>query len=162
MASETSIAAHHYNQVSGLYDTQEDHIFKGVQANEGCTRNELEVITGLRISSVTGRANEMVTNGKLFEGDTRECRESGVVNKTLYTIKGKVNNIPKDPLYGWLRLDKYGKINDRGDRIQSPCGQYQIHKDREKYNLYKFHPTAQAHCSFIKGFNSAKEAIHSV
>jgi hypothetical protein len=83
MVAQTSIIAYNEHRASGKVGSQAMHIFDAMQFNKGYSRRELVKITGLELSSVCGRVNEMLQIGMLQESAPRKC---SITNKTIKPV----------------------------------------------------------------------------
>lgn len=73
MVKNTSVQAFHEQVRSGRDVTQRELIYDYIKHHPDCTRNMIEKGTGIRISSVTARVNELVSDGKINVTGTRRC-----------------------------------------------------------------------------------------
>ena len=87
--ADTSIIAYKEHKATGKTGSQAMYIFDAMAFNKEYSRRELVTITGLELSSVCGRVNEMLQTGLLKEVSTRKCQITGktikpVVKLTLF------------------------------------------------------------------------------
>jgi hypothetical protein len=76
--ADTSADAFHEHRDSGRLGEQQRRLMLWFHQHGGAhTRAELSQATGLRLSSVCGRVNELVALGYLEEGARRPCRVTG-------------------------------------------------------------------------------------
>jgi hypothetical protein len=83
MIASTSVLAYKEHQATGKTGTQCSYIFDCMQFNKDYSRRELAKLTGLELSSVCGRVNEMLELGMLQENGSRKCEITG---KTIHPI----------------------------------------------------------------------------
>lgn len=81
--AETSIAAYHEHRDSGKVGKQAQTILDRMRPGWGYSRRELAMVTGLELSSICGRVNELLKIGMLEEQHPRKC---GVTGKTVVPI----------------------------------------------------------------------------
>jgi hypothetical protein len=75
--ADTSIEAYHEHRDSGRLGAQHLHILDQMRPGWGYSRRELMLITGLELSSICGRVNELVKLGMLQEQSPRKCGITG-------------------------------------------------------------------------------------
>lgn len=75
--AETSIAAYREHRDSGKVGKQAQHILDCMRPGWSYSRRELMAVTGLELSSICGRVNELVGTGLLQEGAPRKCGVTG-------------------------------------------------------------------------------------
>lgn len=75
---EVSITAYRAHQASGALSAQERTIVQFLARSTGApTRAEIATGTGLRVASVCGRINALLTRHVLMETPLRRCAETG-------------------------------------------------------------------------------------
>lgn len=74
--SQTSIENYHLHRNAGDLGRQCKVLLSFMVAGKDYSRAELAQLTGVRLSSVCGRVNEMIGTA-LAEGPTRACRITG-------------------------------------------------------------------------------------
>lgn len=62
---------------SGRTSKRRAEIFRAIKFYPGKTRGELAEITGLRLSTICGRVNELMKAGAVIEDPARKCSTSG-------------------------------------------------------------------------------------
>ena len=82
--AETSLMAYEEHIASGKVGAQAQSIINSMRTEQDYSRRELARLTGLELSSICGRVNELVAIGKLEECDKRRCAVTG---KTIKPIK---------------------------------------------------------------------------
>lgn len=75
--AETSIEAYHWHRDTGRLSAQCLHILDSMQPGWSYSRRELIEITGLELSSICGRVNELLAMGLLEELAPRKCNMTG-------------------------------------------------------------------------------------
>lgn len=80
----TSISAYHDHRDSGALGKQCRQLLGSMRWTIEYTRSELAIASGLRLSSVCGRVNELMDAGYLVEGPVRPCRVTG---KRVSTVR---------------------------------------------------------------------------
>lgn len=76
--ADTSIDAYDEHRESGRLGEQQRRLMEWLHLNPGeYTRSELAKRTGIRLSSICGRVNELIELGYLEEAGRRECSETG-------------------------------------------------------------------------------------
>lgn len=84
--AETSINAYKEHKAQGKVGTQAMRIFDAMLFGKDYSRRELVGITGLELSSVCGRVNEMLQVGMLKEVAPRKCKVTGkTINPVVKT-----------------------------------------------------------------------------
>ena len=81
--ADTSIKAYKEHIATGKVGAQAQSILEFMNPGEAYSRRELAVLTGLELSSICGRVNELLSIGLLVEGVKRKCR---VTKKTISPI----------------------------------------------------------------------------
>jgi len=81
--ASTSINAYKEHRASGKLGAQAQEIFNAMQFNVTYSRRELVKLTGLELSSVCGRVNELVSIGLLIEMPARKCMVTGKTIKPV-------------------------------------------------------------------------------
>jgi hypothetical protein len=81
--AQTSISAYKEHIATGRVGTQAQAILDFMNPGESYSRRELHVLTGLELSSICGRVNELLAIGLLVEGSKRKCR---VTKKTISPV----------------------------------------------------------------------------
>jgi len=81
--AQTSINAYKEHRASGKVGAQAKAILDFMNPGEGYSRRELHVLTGLELSSICGRVNELLEMGMLKEGSKRKCM---VTKKTISPV----------------------------------------------------------------------------
>ena len=81
--AETSVMAYKEHKATGKVGSQAMYIFETMGFNKDYSRREIVQITGLELSSVCGRINEMLQSGMLKEVSQRKCKVTG---KTINPI----------------------------------------------------------------------------
>ena len=82
----TSVDAYKEHKAAGKVGTQAQHILDFLAFGKDYSRREIAGITGLELSSVCGRVNELLEVGALKEVPPRKCKVTGK------TIKPVVKN----------------------------------------------------------------------
>lgn len=82
--AHTSIAAYQEHIASGKVGKQAQSILESMRPGINYSRRELVMITGLELSSVCGRVNELLQIGMLHEAAPRKC---GVTKKTITPVE---------------------------------------------------------------------------
>jgi len=84
----TSKGAHVANYESGMYSTKRAKIFSFIYENGGCSRSDIERgIDGMRINCVTGRVNELIACGAVFEEGCKHDELTGRSVNRLYPTR---------------------------------------------------------------------------
>jgi DNA-binding IclR family transcriptional regulator len=83
MIATTSVMAYKEHKAVGKVGAQCIHIFDAMQFDKDYSRRELAKLTGLELSSVCGRVNEMLESGMLQENNSRKCQITG---KTIHPV----------------------------------------------------------------------------
>ncbi|MDO9252566.1 MAG: helix-turn-helix domain-containing protein [Hydrogenophaga sp.] len=88
MPSSTSIDNYHEHRRSGELGAQAKAIldFLKKHPNKNWSRAEIERATGIRLSSVCGRVNELTSKGLITDRPERPC---GVTGKTIRPVRFK-------------------------------------------------------------------------
>ena len=73
----TSIAAYRDHREKGKVGAQARKILVAMRPGVEYSRRELVDLTGLELSSICGRVNELLGSGLIQEGRTRPCRVTG-------------------------------------------------------------------------------------
>jgi predicted transcriptional regulator len=81
--AETSITAYREHQATGRIGQQAQALLDAMEPWTTYSRRELSKETGLELSSICGRVNELVQIGLLKEGMKRKCR---ITKKTVCPI----------------------------------------------------------------------------
>jgi DNA-binding MarR family transcriptional regulator len=85
MVAETSRQAYDEHRESGELGAQQRRLMLWFHEHQGeHTRSELARATGIRLSSICGRVNELIELGYLEEGAARKCRET---NRTANPVR---------------------------------------------------------------------------
>lgn len=91
----TSIHAYQEHRDSGKVGRQARTILFSMPVGVSYSRRELAELTGIEISSICGRVNELVSIGLLEETPTRRCRITG---KSVHPVR----RLPSQPdLFYW-------------------------------------------------------------
>ncbi len=77
---DTSIEAYHGHAATGKLSAQQQAIISALSCGKSYTRGEIAAITGLRLSSVTGRINELLKMNKLQDHPRRPCSLTGIMS----------------------------------------------------------------------------------
>lgn len=86
----TSIQAYREHRDSGKVSGQARRILDSMLGGVSYSRRELAEHTGLELSSICGRVNELVAAGLLEETPTRRCRITG---KSVHPVR----RVPSQP-----------------------------------------------------------------
>lgn len=81
--STTSIAAYREHRETGKVGAQARKILVAMRPGVEYSRRELCEVTGLELSSICGRVNELLSSGHIQEGRVRPCRVTG---KTVHPV----------------------------------------------------------------------------
>ena len=81
--AETSIVAYKEHKAQGKVGTQAQHILDFLIFGKDYSRREIAGITGLELSSVCGRVNELLEIGALKEVMPRKCKVTGKTIKPV-------------------------------------------------------------------------------
>ena len=81
--AQTSINAYKEHRAAGKVGQQAQSILDSMDSGFGYSRRELAKKTGLELSSVCGRVNELLSLGLLVEGEKRRCL---ITNKTIAPV----------------------------------------------------------------------------
>lgn len=84
--AETSIVAYKEHRATGKVGSQAMSIFESMEFNKDYSRRELVKLTGLELSSVCGRVNEMLQIGMIQEVDQRKCSITGKTIKPVVKL----------------------------------------------------------------------------
>lgn len=76
-ARDTSIEAYIDHERSGELSRQQQELLKAFVRGRDYSRAELAMASGIRLSAVCGRVNELVKIGQLVEAPTRACKVTG-------------------------------------------------------------------------------------
>lgn len=88
MIADTSRSAYREHRASGELGTQQRKLMLFFHGRGGeHTRSELAQSTGMRLSSVCGRVNELVAMGYLEDAPRRACRVTG---KSAHPVRIRV------------------------------------------------------------------------
>jgi hypothetical protein len=82
----TSIFAYKEHKETGKVGNQAMSIFHKMDLNKDYSRREIVQLTGLELSSVCGRVNEMLQAGLLKEVSQRKCSVTGKTIKPVVKI----------------------------------------------------------------------------
>jgi len=82
---QTSLEA--YTKYEEVLQEQEMKVYEHIIKNNGVTRNEIAEETGIKISSVCGRVNNMLEMGIIFEGEKKEDKYTNSISNALYMNK---------------------------------------------------------------------------
>ena len=76
---DTSLEAYDDLKVEGILGAQQSDIMElfVLYRNRDFTRSEIAHETGIRLSAVCGRVNELIKAGHLVDDDRRQCRITG-------------------------------------------------------------------------------------
>jgi len=80
----TSVIAYEEHKNSGKVGLQAMLIFNNMEENKDYSRRELSELTGIELSSICGRVNEMLKIGMVEEADPRPCQ---FTQKTIKPVK---------------------------------------------------------------------------
>jgi hypothetical protein len=81
--AETSIIAYKEHKATGKVGSQAMRIFEAIGFDIDYSRREIVQATGLELSSVCGRVNEMLQVGMLKEVSARKCKITGKTIKPV-------------------------------------------------------------------------------
>ena len=84
--AETSIIAYKEHRATGKVGSQAMNIFDTMQFHSDYSRRELVALTGLELSSICGRVNEMLQIGMLQEVRPRKCKVTGKTVKPVVKL----------------------------------------------------------------------------
>lgn len=84
--AETSVMAYKEHRATGKVGSQAMYIFETMGFNKDYSRREIVQITGLELSSVCGRINEMLQSGMLKEVLPRKCKVTGKTIKPIVKL----------------------------------------------------------------------------
>ena len=84
--AETSVMAYKEHRATGKVGSQAMYIFETLEFNKGYSRREIVEITGLELSSVCGRINEMLQSGMIEELVPRKCNVTGKTIKPIVKL----------------------------------------------------------------------------
>jgi len=84
--AETSIIAYKEHRATGKVGSQSMNIFDTMQFYSDYSRRELVALTGLELSSICGRVNEMLQIGMLKEVSPRKCKVTGKTVKPVVKL----------------------------------------------------------------------------
>jgi hypothetical protein len=84
--AETSVMAYKEHRAIGKVGSQAMYIFEIMEFNKGYSRREIVKITGLELSSVCGRINEMLQSGMIEELVPRKCNITGKTIKPIVKL----------------------------------------------------------------------------
>jgi hypothetical protein len=82
--ADTSVTAYHEHRDTGKLSRQANTILSQMRSDTDYSRRELARHTGLELSSVCGRVNELLAIGLLEELASRRCSITG---KTVHPVK---------------------------------------------------------------------------
>ena len=92
MIADTSLDAYTEHRDSGRLGEQQRRLMEWLHLNPGqYTRSELAKRTGIRLSSICGRVNELIELGYLEEAERRRCTETG---RSAHPVRIR---LPKQP-----------------------------------------------------------------
>lgn len=77
MSRSISIENYHAHEASGALGRQAGAIYTHLSDGARRSRAELAMQTGMRLSSVCGRVNELLHAGLIEEGESRKCYVTG-------------------------------------------------------------------------------------
>ena len=86
MIAETSVIAYKEHKAAGKVGSQALSLFDAMEFHKDYSRRELAGLTGLELSSVCGRVNEMLQIGMLKEVSQRKCKITGKTVKPVVKI----------------------------------------------------------------------------
>jgi len=84
--AETSVMAYKEHRATGKVGSQAMYIFETMGFNKDYSRREIVQITGLELSSVCGRINEMLQSGMIEELVPRKCNITGKTIKPIVKL----------------------------------------------------------------------------
>lgn len=84
--AETSVLAYKEHKAAGKVGNQAVSIFEKMDFHKDYSRREIVQLTGLELSSVCGRVNEMLQIGMLKEVSQRKCSVTGKTIKPVVKI----------------------------------------------------------------------------
>jgi hypothetical protein len=84
----TSREAYKEHRATGKVGAQAQKILDKMQPGVEYSRRELVELTGLELSSICGRVNELLGSGLIQEGKTRPCRVTGKSVHPVYRNSG--------------------------------------------------------------------------
>lgn len=87
--SDTSIEAYVEHKETGKLGRQASTLIEKMTPNKDYSRKELSRETGIELSAVCGRVNELLSIGLLEELEPRKCTITG---KRIHPIKLRTNN----------------------------------------------------------------------
>ena len=73
MIADTSVIAYNEHKVSGKVGQQSNFLLNYMKSGVSYSRRELAKQTGIELSSVCGRINELLEMGLIEEGTKRKC-----------------------------------------------------------------------------------------
>lgn len=82
--ANTSITAYSEHKNSGKVGRQASFVLKSMEQNKDYSRKELSKLTGIELSAICGRVNELLKTGMLIETTNRACE---ITNKTIKPVK---------------------------------------------------------------------------
>lgn len=83
MVRDTSEKAYKEINLEGVSGNQHRKILNFLRTRTNLTRREIAQATGIEISAVAGRVNELIKVGSLSENGIRRCSISGRIAHTL-------------------------------------------------------------------------------
>lgn len=84
--AETSIRAYHEHRDTGKLGKQAQHILNSMYFGESYSRRELAKESGLELSSVCGRVNELLAVDLVREAPPRKCSITGKMIKPVFKV----------------------------------------------------------------------------
>jgi hypothetical protein len=84
--AETSVIAYKEHKAAGKVGSQAMTIFDAMGFSKDYSRRELVALTGLELSSICGRVNEMLQIGMLKEVNHRKCKVTGKTVKPVVKL----------------------------------------------------------------------------
>ena len=70
----------------GVANTQAEQVLQVINWHEGLTRAEVAKVTDMRINSVCGRVNELLSSEVIYVSGTRKCSVTGRVVEELKVV----------------------------------------------------------------------------
>ena len=74
---DTSIEAYHDMKGSGELSVRQQEVLAALERGRDYSRAEIAMASGLRLSSVCGRVNELIKLGRIAEAPIRACKVTG-------------------------------------------------------------------------------------
>ena len=84
MVRDTSIDAYHKLKQDGKRIPQWMCVIHTLRRGEGLTRGEIAQLSGMRLSSVCGRVNELIQENVLADGARRKCQ---ITDESAHVVK---------------------------------------------------------------------------